>query len=217
MSTLANISVAASLEKSKLSSSEPWYALVDITWPNGEHLRLVRNTDDITFDARDGNGPQTYTAFNWEFDQLEMKSDGSLPTWGVRCSNVNRAVEALIEPLGGGVGGSIAVYVVNAARLKREPELELYFQILESTSDATWVHFKLGAPNPFRLLYPRHVYTADRCIWHYKSAECGYTGNMLSCSYKIGGSNGCRAHNNQSRFGAFPGIDSNGIRAVTIR
>jgi hypothetical protein len=87
MSILANISVAASLEKSKLSSSEPWYALVDITWTNGEHLRLVRNTDDITFDARDGNGPQTYTAFNWEFDQLEMKSDGSLPTWGVRCSN----------------------------------------------------------------------------------------------------------------------------------
>jgi phage-related protein len=215
--SLNNISVAANLEKSKLASSEPWYALVKIAWPNGSVLRLVRNTDDIPFDCGDGAGVQPYTAFSWEFDALEEKSDGSIPTWTVRCSNINRAMEAVLEEFGGGVGGNVAIFIVNAARLKREPEIELYFDITESTSNAKQVVFTLGAASPFRILYPRHTYSPDRCIWQYKSAECGYVGPIATCSLQIDGANGCRAHSNQVRFGAFPGIDSNGVRSVQIK
>lgn len=171
---LANISVAASLEKYKLASGERWVALVDITWPDDSHQRLARNVDDVTFDAQDGAGPQTYTAFNWEFEALEEKSDGSIPKWAVRCSNVNRAVEALLEEFSGGVGGKVAIYIVNTAKLQQEPETALFFDILSSSSDAQWVTFSLGAPSPFRFLHPRHVYTSNRCMWIYKSKECGY-------------------------------------------
>jgi phage-related protein len=214
---IANISVAASLEKARLSTSEQWLPLVVITWPDSSILRLVRNTDDITFDCGDGAGPQVYTAFSWEFDSINEKSDGSIPTWAVRCSNVNRAVEALLEEYGGGVGGSIAVYVVNTKRLKREPELELYFGIAESSSNAQWVSFTLGAPSQFRILYTRYTYSPDKCIWPYKSSYCGYAGALPSCSLRLGGSNGCRAHNNVPSYGAFPGVDSNGVSAVTVK
>jgi len=171
---LANISVAASLEKHKLSSGQPWVALVDITWPDATHLRLARSIDDVTFDANDGAGAQTYTAFNFEFEALEEKSDGSIPKWAVRCSNVNRVVEALLEEFSGGVGGSVAIYVINTAKLQQEPETALYFDILSSSSNAQWVIFQLGAPSPFRILHPRHVYTSNRCIWVYKGPECAY-------------------------------------------
>jgi len=171
---LANISVAASLEKYKLSSGERWVALCDITWPDGTHLRLCQNVDDITFDAQDGLGAQTYTAFNFEFEPLEEKSDGSIPKWAVRCSNVNRVVEGLLEEFSGGVGGSVNIYVVNTVNPNLEPEIALNFDILSSSSNAKWVTLSLGAPSPFRFLHPRHVYTSNRCIWLYKSLECGY-------------------------------------------
>jgi phage-related protein len=280
---LANISVAASLEKHKLASGEPWVALVDITWPDDSHLRLCQNVDDVTFDANDGLGSQTYTAFNFEFEALEEKSDGSIPKWAVRCSNVNRAVEALLEEFSGGVGGSIAIYVINTSKLQQEPETALFFDILSSSSNAQQVTFQLGAPSPFRILHPRHVYTSNRCMWVYKGPQCAYgtpvtiagtttsgsdaftvtdatgihvgdtvtgtgisggttvatltgtsgtlsanatatgspdltfIGGLPSCSLRIDGTNGCRAHSNQKRFGAFPGIDSNGIRIVSVR
>lgn len=217
MGALSNISVAASLEKYKLSSGEQWFALVDITWPDNTHLRLCQNVDDITFDAKDGLGAQVYTGFSFDFGPLEEKSDGSIPTWAVRCSNVNRAVEALLEKYSGGVGGMIAVYAVNGANLNAEPEIALFFEIMKSGSDAQWVTFTLGAGSPFRILHPRHVYTSNRCMWVYKGVECGYTGAITTCSLRIDGTNGCRAHGNQLRFGAFPGIDSNGIRVVSVR
>src|SRR4051794_28282375 len=119
-SGLASISVAASLETHKLSSDQPWVALIDITWPDSTHLRLCRQVDDITFDAQDGAGAQVYTAFNWEFEALEEKSDGSIPKWVARCSNVNRVVEALLEEFSGGVGGSIAIYTVNMSNVVLE-------------------------------------------------------------------------------------------------
>jgi phage-related protein len=282
---LKNISVAASLEKHKLSSGEQWVALVEITWPDLTQLRLCQNVDDIVFDSNDGMGPQTYQAFNWQFDALEEKSDGSIPKWAVRCSNVNLIVEGLIEQFGGGVGGEIAIFVVNTSKLQQEPETALFFDILSSGSNAQWVTFQLGAPSPFRILHPRHIYTSNRCMWVYKGPQCGYgapvvtTGTLTSgsdafdvasatgisvgdtvtgtgvpggttvatlsgtsgtlsanatadgtptltftsnsllptCSLRIDGSNGCRAHSNQKRFGAFPGIDSNGIRIVSVR
>lgn len=216
-SLLANISLAATLEKYKLSSGEPWFALVDITWPDGSHLRLCQNTDDVSFDAQDGAGAQTYTAFSFQFEALEEKSDGSIPKWSVRCSNINRAVEALLEQYSGGVGGAITVYAVNGSNLNAEPEVALYFTIMSSSSNAQWVTFTLGAPSPLRILHPRHVYTPNRCMWVFKGPECGYTGGLGSCSLRLDGTNGCRAHGNQQRFGAFPGVDSNGIRVVSVR
>lgn len=215
MNALSYLSVASSIQKSKISANSPWVALVRITWPDDSILRLARYTDDIVFD--DGEGDETWTAFPLEFEALEEKTDGSIPTWTVNVSNVGRAVEALLAELGGAVGGHVAVFVVNLSNLKREPALELYFDIIGVTSTAQFVKFKLGAESPFRIMFPRHAYTADRCQWAYKSVQCGYSGAMASCSFQLSGTNGCRAHSNEARFGAFPGIDSNGVRAITIR
>lgn len=220
MSRLANISVAAALEKSKLASDDPWIPLVKITWPDGSQLRLARYPEDVQFgdgsEVVDGVPvPLTYTAFSWEFSELTETSDGSIPTWGIQVSNVNRAVEALLEEFGGGVGGSIVVYVVQASRLKREPDFEFSFDIIGASSDAQWVKFTLGASSPLRILFGRHPYTSDTCSWRYKSIQCGYTGTLPSCSFTLGGTNGCRAHSNSLRFGAYPGIDSNGLRVVS--
>ena len=215
MSVPNSISVAAALQKNRLASSDAWLPLVKITWPDNSVLRLVRNVDDVVFDCGDGAGPQTYTAFAWDFAELTETADGSIPQWAVKVSNVNNAIESLLQVYGGGVGGNITVYVVQASRLLREPDLELDFDIVGCSADSKWVTFNLGAESPFRIQFGRHNYTADACVWRYKGPQCGYTGDLPTCSYQMNGVNGCRAHNNQLRFGAFPGIDSNGLRVVS--
>lgn len=215
MDPLANIAVASALSVRRLASDEPWIALLKIVWPDDSVVRLARYPQNVTFDCADGAGPQTYLAFAWEFQELEERSDGSIPTWGISISNINRTVEALVETYGGGVGGSVTIFVVPSNRMKREPDLELNFDITGCQSDTKTVRFTLGAASPLRQLLGRHPYTSDSCTWRYKSPQCGYSGTMATCSYTLGGENGCRAHENQLRFGAYPGIDSNGLRVVT--
>jgi Uncharacterized conserved protein (DUF2163) len=46
--------------------------------------------------------------------------------------------------------------------------------------------------------------TTRTCQWEYKGAECGYAGEMPSCSKIYDDVNGCTGHSNEARFGGFP-------------
>ncbi len=67
-----------------------------------------------------------------------------------------------------------------------------------------------------RLRLDPEMYWPNFCIWKYKSTQCGYTGALATCTRTLDGTNGCEAHNNQVRFGGFPGIDSNGAQAAGV-
>lgn len=215
-----SISVPASMAKSKYSNPDPWLAFLRIQWPGtgSDPLRLVRNTENVSFDCGDGAGVQLYTAFAWEFSELTETADGSIPNWTIGVSNIRRMVEALTEQYGGGVGGNIQVFIVQASRLKREADLQYDFDIIGAKSAAKLVTWTLGAESPFRILMGRHLYSPDCCTYVYKGGlyQCPYTGDLPDCSYKLGGSNGCRAHfPGQPIPGLFfPGLDSNGMRVV---
>ena len=77
--------------------------------------------------------------------------------------------------------------------------------------DAT---FTLGAENPVTFRFPRRRQRRDVCQWRYKSAYCGYTGALPTCDFTMNGSNGCIAHANGPRFGAYPGIGINQNRGL---
>ena len=210
-----NISVPAAQAKSKLSNPDPWLAMILLT-VGSAIIRLVRNTANVQFDCGDGNGVQTWQAFAWEFSELNETADGSIPTWGIGISNIRRMVETIIDQYGGVVGSTISVYLVQASRLKREPDLVYDFDVTGRKSTAKAVTLTLGAQSPFRIIFGRHIYGPNNCTYVYKGAECGYTGTLPTCSYSMGGSNGCRAHfPGQPIPGLFfPGLDSNGLRVV---
>lgn len=168
------LSVVANRERHNLASGEPWLLLMDLAWPGTDpitdtHVRLVRNPDPVTFDANDGNGPQTYTPFNFQMGDLAVSSNGSVPDLEVQASNVMRALQATIEQYAGVVGASLDLYAVNTTNLAGEPDLTLSFTVKQTTSDAKVVHFKLGASSPLRRLFPIHMYRPNFCIWQYNS------------------------------------------------
>jgi len=67
---LAALSLAAAQDKHKLSSTACWLLLIDLCW-QGQHVRVVRNTDAVTFDAGDGSGPQVYQPLAFELQGAE--------------------------------------------------------------------------------------------------------------------------------------------------
>lgn len=202
------LSLAANADRQKLASGDQWLILLAIIW-NGQYLRLARNNEPVTFDAGDGFGPQTYQPFAFDLDS-HTPSGAQLPTVQLKASNVNRMLQGIVEQYQGVVGAQANLYVLNTANPGGEPDLSTQMQVLETHCTAEMVTFSLGASSPMRSLFPRFTYRANFCMWKYKSTQCGYTGTLPTCTLTLDGSNGCQAHDNQTRFGAFRGIGTNG-------
>jgi phage-related protein len=217
------ITLASALQKHQVASTSPWYVLLDV-YPNKNDLttvlRLVRNTDPVTF------GGNVYEAFNFDIDSITESTTGALPNVVIRVSNVNRAVQGQLELYSGGIGAQVVLTVVNAADLAGDPAQQYTWDILEATADEMWVTFTLGAPNPMRKPFPFGVYLRSHCLFVFntpamqlandpRGCQCGYQGSTTSCDLTLNGANGCRAKGNQARFGAFPGIDTLGFRSAS--
>lgn len=208
---MAVLSLAAQRDKSKLASGDAWILLLDIIW-GGEHLRFARNVDPITFDAGDGNGPQVYQAFGFEV-KIEDPGNAQLPTISLQASNTMRILQSLIEQYAGVVGATANLYVYNTAHPAGEPDLAISTTVIRTVCSAEIVTLSLSAPNPMRQLFPKFLYRASFCMWvsKYKGPQCLYSGSLANCDGTYDGANGCLVHNNAARFGAFPGIGTNGI------
>jgi len=233
------LSLAANIERHKLSSDEPWLILMQIQYPGSanpdatqQYLRLVRNLDPITFNEPD-NGPQEYSPFNFSLGDYSVSSQGNFPELEIKASNVLRMLQGIIEQYAGLVGANVTLFVVNTANPAGEPELQMNFTVRQVQCTAKIVSIKLGAPSPIRRLFPLYMYRPNYCMWVYNSPalqakaaadptwknpgrQCGYSGSMASCTRTIDGATGCQAHNNVLRFGGFPGIDSNGAAAAGV-
>lgn len=206
---LAILSRVAAYDKHKVASTTPWLLLVDFIW-QGQHVRVVRNVDAVTFDAGDGLGPQTYSPMAFELTAAQTANDGSLPKISLKVSNVNRIVEGAIVQYQGAAGAAANIYVLNTDNPAGEAELALETTIIRTQTDASWVIFELSAVSPLRQLFPKYLYYQGTCKWQYKSVQCGYSGTIVTCDLTYEGANGCLVHSNQVRFGGYPGIGTNG-------
>ena len=207
-SPLSILSIAAQQDKSKLTSGDAWILLLDLIW-SGQHFRLARNVDPVQFDAGDGNGIQTYQPFNFDLS-VDDPGGNQLPTISLKASNVQRILQGIIEQYAGAVAN---LYVYNTAHPAGEPDLAITTMVMRTVAVAEIVTFTLSAPSPMRQLFPKFLYRANFCMWvsNYKGAQCGYTGPITNCDGTFNGTNGCIVHANAARFGAFPGIGTNGI------
>jgi len=220
-----SISIASALHKMQIQTAHPWHILLTIIPDPVGHpdtiLRLARENEDVTYKGDE------YIAFNFDFDPIQDKSSGQLSSISMRVCNINRAIHYYLEQYEGGIGAKVELRVVSAEAMVDDPSVFMEFEIVEASADSQWATFSLGADNPMRKTFPKFIYLKDYCIWKYNTPamqgvsdptglQCGYLGPIGTCSKTLEGSNGCRAHNNSSRFGAFPFIDSTGFRAASI-
>lgn len=207
------LSVASVIEKNRLASDVPFVVCLDIrvidptTQALVETLRLVRNSDDITYNGF------VYTAIMFD---IELKQDAGVESKiSLAITDYTAAIAGRMNAYGGGIGFLVTVMVVNTGALGQPPEVIENFEVIGATASEYVANFELGMGSALARVFPRRKQTRDFCQWRYKEAgTCNYTGGLPTCDLTLQGPNGCAAHGNAPRFGAYPGISSNGARYV---
>lgn len=193
---MLQFSKIATLEKNKLSSDAPFLLLFDISHEQlAENIRLVRNTEDVTWAGK------TWTAFPVDIE--DYSEDGkSLPALNMKIAAGQGLITTYLQKYGGLTDARVRIYIVHAKCLDVDkPEMELEFQITETTYDEQWITFTLGASPELANRFPAWKYLTDFCPFVCGDIRCGYTGdktcknNLASCLIP-------------ERFGGEPGIQT---------
>ena len=193
---MLQFSKIATLEKNKLSSDAPFLLLFDISHEQlAENIRLVRNTEDVTWAGK------TWTAFPVDIE--DYSEDGkSLPALNMKIAAGQGLITTYLQKYGGLTDARVRIYIVHAKCLDVDkPEMELEFQITETTYDEQWITFTLGASPELANRFPAWKYLTDFCPFVCGDIRCGYTGdktcknNLASCLIP-------------QRFGGEPGIQT---------
>jgi phage-related protein len=205
----APLSVASVIEKNRLSSDVAFLVCLDIAVKDPstgglvETLYLVRNSESIVWNGH------TYQPVPFD---IELKEEsGVLQSVTLSITDYSRMVMQRMQLYGGGVGFTVTVSVVNAGNLGQGPEVQEFFEVVGAEANAYVCAFTLGAENAIAHSFPRRKQTKDYCQWRYKGPECAYAGAMPSCDLSLKGPNGCEAHNNAPRFGAFRGLNTRDV------
>ena len=233
------LSAGAYLEKNKLTSTGAWLVLLKIKSVAGTIMRFVKNTENVIWPATLGfdtwgalntwgdvdtwgnyEGYNTYVAFPFEFDEIGDTSKGEVPQVTIRVSNISRVMESYMEEQDGMVNAEVTLRIVHTTNVTTDtlgtgtnnpdPEIELQFDVLDSSVDNRWATFILGANNPFRMRFPRNRVMRNFCRYKdFKGARCQYTGVETSCDRSL---YTCRnTMNNSEHFGGAPGVGSRGV------
>jgi lambda family phage minor tail protein L len=173
-------------------------------------LAVAHAFSEETLPAADGYGC-LWQAFPFDLDDMNDGGRGEIPAVSVRVGNVNGVVQAHLEAADGGVGAAVRIVVVHTRHLDQAAaEFEARFTCTGCSADAQWATFVLGAPNPFRMRFPRNRIMRDHCRWRFKGAECGYAGSETACDKSLAR---CLALGNPGRYGAFPAVGQGGFYA----
>lgn len=175
-------SQAATLAKNSLASDAPFLIFVEVSCKElEEHIRLVRNTDDVAWRG------ESWTRFPINIDS--SSEDGkTIPSLNLKISNCGGIVQQYLQQYNGLADSEIKIYVALASNLSSsDAEFELDFLITSTKYDEQWITFVLGPSSELVNRFPSNKYIADFCPFVCGDIKCGYTGtetcvnNLKSC------------------------------------
>ncbi|MCG5512864.1 hypothetical protein [Ectothiorhodospira shaposhnikovii] len=206
------ISIATAIEKNKIASDTPFLFLLVIevvnpdTGTTVETLRIANNNEPV---SHKGNH---YDPAHFELNT--RNASGEIQQIQLTITDLTRAIQARMQAYGGGVGFRVTLIAINAGQPDEEPYHFERFEVTGASAKDYVVTWTLGAENPLTMNFPRRRQMRDFCPWRYKGEDCGYVGPMTECDLSLAGPKGCRAHNNEHRFGGCPAIPNAGTRYV---
>lgn len=215
-------------EKNKISQDQPWLLFLTMTNVAKDlTLRLVRNTENITFKGHE------YIAFPFEIDSIPEVTIGSLPTLAIKVSNVDRQIQGYIEQDATfGSGWEVIISLAHVSQLdgttllNQVAEIEHIFQSLDLIADNEFITINLGVKNPMLVQFPRQQFAGGFCQRTFNDG--------IGCPYSTQGTDGttytncnktldsCKVRFSENRvnslgqkiglpFLAFNGIETRGI------
>jgi lambda family phage minor tail protein L len=169
----------------------------------------------------------SYLRFPVEAEGFEYSGNGQLPRPKVRVSNILGTITALLLSLPDGLEGAKFTRIRTLARYidganfpggtnpygtpdpTAEFPREIFYVDRKVSETRDVVEFELAAAFDLAgVRAPKRQCIANICQWVYRSAECGYTGGLPTCTKTL---DDCKAHfgaNSELPYGSFPGIGS---------
>jgi phage-related protein len=210
-----SLSNAAILAVTGIEDDGVFLQLLEITLAGGTVIRVVRNTEDVTWDG------ETWTAFNFHVAELPTDSKGSPPELVIQVSNVARTLQGYLEEGEGGVGATFRLIVIHSDNVETSTsELDETFICMGTRADATWAYFTLSVDNIHLKRFPRDRFLYDKCRYlgkpvaaggGFKGTWCRYDGSATTCTGKL---SRCQQLGNSERFGSFPAMVGGGVYAI---
>lgn len=200
------------LIKNELNGTGVWAVLLQIDIPGSETIYLSSDGVNTSWNS------QTWIAFPFDFQEINITSKGDVPSWQINVSNINGIIgvyasqyDAYIKA--NGIDGNIITckcFIVNTNDLSNlTPVYSEYFQLTSIKADNKNVTFTLGGSNPFTSIFPKRRGLKNFCTFKFQSVECGYAGLQTTCDKTL---STCRIYGNDTRFGGFPGAGDGGVR-----
>jgi len=171
-----------------------------------------------------------YMPFPMSITPIGTNSKGEVMTLDVALSSVDKVISnaiLLAEGLQSNRVNHLRVFS-NTLDQGKEYCMKDSSYIDTVTIDNTQIKFSLESKyNIVDVQIPQRIYTRDFCGFRFKSASCGWTTSVgtyvrknaegdtvlhypeydpNTCDHTLYGANGCQAHNNTRRFGAFPAL-----------
>lgn len=152
-----NFSVAAILEKNKVSSVNPYVICMELEIPDNDSIFVTNNSEDVVIDA------DTYTAFPFTVDAVEVSTDGGHQEIEVAVANVRHLLTSQIVETEGLRGAKAYIRVVSLVRdefdvWNSEVVIEEEFLVNQTTVTEEVVTIKLGVENILQKRFPPRVY-----------------------------------------------------------
>jgi|15BtaG_2_1085339.scaffolds.fasta_scaffold11492_2 phage-related protein len=171
-------------------------------------IRVARFTETVTYSGSD------YTPFPFQINELLEDVHGAQTTTEVSLIDPSGEITNFIRdnPI---TSASVILTLVfdknqrGAATVGSrdwEAVLSEKYSVQGYAGNFESVTLSLGAVNFLEVKFPHRTLSRDRCSFQYKGTGCGYSGALDSCDFSLDGSNGCRTHGNEARFGGFPSI-----------
>lgn len=196
---MLTLSQASIIEKNKVATDGVWLMLLEVDI-EGDTLRLVNNTEDVTFQGK------VYTAFPFTLE--DITEDGKqLPNVRLQVSNVTGTIQRYLEANQGLGGAPVRIYVMNT-NVPDVAEIEEHFVVIGSSADVQWCSFQLGTDFTFTRRFPPVRIMKNYCPFKFRGLECGYRGVESHCNKTLAN---CRKLGNSARFGGEPTIPQGGL------
>ena len=174
-------SEVATIAKNSLSNDGAFLTFLQIDYPGLEMIRLVRNTEDVTWRN------ETWTRFPMSIEA--SSEDGkTIPSLTVKISNCTGIIQTYLHKYNGLTDAEVKIFVAYSKNLTvDDAEFELDYTISSTKYDETWVSFTLGASTELINRFPTSKYLHDFCPFVCGDIKCGYTGsekcvnNLATC------------------------------------
>src|SRR5690554_6563563 len=110
---MLDLSLAAKLEKNKISSTGVWLVLLEVIVSPEIEFKICNNNEDIVWPT----GADTWVGFPVRLGMVTEDSRGELPQLTLQISNVTRTVQHYLEQSDGGVDSQVILRVVYSDHL----------------------------------------------------------------------------------------------------